>query len=79
MKKYRLYDMYDYFGIHLSKDNRIGECDTKEEADQIAQQHHNDCDGECDIWICPYNEEQKKYLAIDAEPFEYEMEDDEDE
>lgn len=69
MKRYRLYDLYDYYGIHLSKDTRIGEADTLEECAKIALAYCDDCDDECDIWIVPYNCEAKRYLSIDAENF----------
>ena len=71
MKKYRLYDLYDYFGLTISKENRIGEYNTREEATQAASLYDKECDGECDIYICKYNPEAKKFLAIDAEPLNY--------
>ena len=71
MKKFRLYDMYDYYGVSLNKHNRIGEYDTITEAENAATEYDLGCDGECVIYICPFNEEVKKYLAIDAEPFDY--------
>lgn len=71
MKDYRLYDMYDYYGIRLSKENRIGEFKTVEEAQAAAAEYDLDCDGECYIYICKRNSETRTFLAIDAEPFEY--------
>ena len=68
MKNYRLYDMYDYFGIKLSKNNRIGEYETVGEARSAADKYELDCDGECDIFICKRNPDTGTFLAIDAEP-----------
>lgn len=68
MKNYRLYDMYDYFGITLSKNNRIGEYRTIEEARAAATEYERDCDGECHIFICKRNPQTGTFLAIDAKP-----------
>lgn len=74
MKNYRLYDMYDYCAIRLSKNNRIGEFETVEEARVAAVEYDMDCDGECSIYICKRNPETGTFLAIDAEPLDYEVE-----
>lgn len=71
MMKFRLYDMYDYYGVVLNKNNRIGEYDTIVDAEKAAAEYDLGCDGECLIYICEYNKDAKKYLAIDAEPFDY--------
>lgn len=76
MEKYRLYDMYDYMGIVLSKNNRIGEYTDMEAARRAAANYDRDCDGECAIFICKLNPEQGKFLAIDAEPMVYDVEED---
>ena len=73
MKNYRLYDMYDHFGIWLSKDNRIGTYETIEEARAAAIEYDMDCDGECCIYICKRNPETGTFLAIDAEQLQYEV------
>lgn len=74
MKKFRIYDMYEYIGRHLSKENRIGEYDTIEEARAAAVKYDRECDGECDIYICQRNPETGTFLAIDAEPLAYHSE-----
>lgn len=71
MKNYRLYDMYDCYGIQLSKNNRIGEYDSFEEARSGATEYDRDCDGECAIYICKRNPETGTFLCIDAEPMDY--------
>ena len=76
MKNYRLYDMYDYYGIRLSKDNRIGEYETIEEAQSAAAEYDRDCDGECCIFICKRNPETGKFFAINAELLEYDVDTD---
>ena len=42
MKKYRLWDHYEEYGL-------IGEYDTEEEAREAAEEHAEDTDGECQI------------------------------
>ena len=73
MKNYRLYDMYYYFGIHLSKDNRIGAYETIEEARAAAIEYDKECDSECSIFICKRNPETGTFLADDAEPLDYDV------
>jgi hypothetical protein len=75
--KYRLYDMYDYVGIHLTKSNRIGEYATLEEARAGAVEYDLNCDGECSIYICKRNPETGTFLCLDAEPMDYDVEVDE--
>ena len=67
--KYRLYDLYECYGIVLNKRTRIGECMTLEEATKIAIEYDESCDGECDIWICEWDPETRKFLAVNAENF----------
>lgn len=76
MKDIRLYDMYDYMGIRLSKKNRIGEYSTMEEAREAAAEYDRDCEGECAIFVCRRNPETGTFLCIDAEPMEYDVEED---
>ena len=78
MKNFRLYDMYDFYGVHLSKNNRIGEYDTIAEAQAAAAEYDLSCDGECCVWICQRNPETNTFLAIDAEPMVYELDEDEE-
>lgn len=66
MKNIRLYDMYDFWGIHLGADNRIGSYETMEEAKRAAARYDWDCGGECDIYVCLRNPETGTFLAIDA-------------
>lgn len=42
MKKYRLWEHYENYGL-------IGEYDTEEEAREAAEEHAEDTDGECQI------------------------------
>lgn len=74
MKNIRLYDMYDYMGITLRKSNRIGEYSTMAEAREGAAEYDRDCDGECAIYVCKRNPETGTFLAIDAEPMDYDVE-----
>ncbi len=77
--KYRIYDMYDYFGVRLTKQNRIGEYNTLEECRKAAAEYYWDCGGECDIWVCQRNPETDTFVALDAEPLEYDVEASDDE
>ena len=74
MDNYRLYDMYDYIGIRVGKNNRIGKYETVEEARSAAIKCDMECDGECCIYICKRNPETGTFLAIDAEPLHYDVE-----
>ena len=55
MKKYRLWDHYEEYGL-------VGEYDTEEEARAAAEVHAEDTDGECQVNI--FAKTKKGYKVI---------------
>ena len=54
MKKYKIYDLYDYKEV-------IGYADTMQEVKRLAMRRIIDTDGECSIYYVELNQETQKY------------------
>ena len=57
MKKYRLWDHYEEYGL-------IGEYDTEEEAREAAEEHAEDTDGECQIVLYKFVSPAKGFEVV---------------
>ncbi len=57
-KKYRVIDLYGNTGI-------LGDADTLEDAETIAERWKHKTDGECDVVIMQWNEVYQAYTAIE--------------
>ena len=58
-RKYRVFDLYDNFGS-------IGEADTLEEAQSLADQWEQETDGECELLIQRWSETYQTYVLLKA-------------
>lgn len=57
MKKYRLWDHYEEFGL-------VGEYDTEEEARAAAEERFEDTDGECQIVLYRFASPAKGFEVV---------------
>ena len=57
MKKYRVWDNYEGYGI-------VGDYDTEKEARAAAKRRSEETDGECQIVLYSYCEKEKGYRAV---------------
>jgi len=58
MRKFRVIDLYGNTGI-------LGDADTLEDAETIAEQWKCETDGECDVIIMQWSEVYQAYTAIE--------------
>lgn len=54
MKKYKVYDLYEY-------KETLGYADNIRGIKKLAKERYNDTDGECDIWYVQLDIEKQKY------------------
>lgn len=54
MKKYKVYDLYDYKEV-------LGYADTMQEVKRLARERMDDTDGECCIYYAELNKDTQKY------------------
>lgn len=57
MKKYRLWDFYEEYGL-------VGEYDTEEEARAAAEEHFEDTDGECQTVLYSFVSPAKGFEVV---------------
>lgn len=57
MKKYRVWDSYEGYGL-------IGDYDTEKEARAAAKQRNDDTEGECQVVLFAYCGEKKGYQVV---------------